>query len=129
MKLIIGGYAQGRLPYVLRRYNLRREDVFDLAKQPISAWAGQPVLYHVEELVTQAMETQENWAKWVTDPKWQHCIFITQEVGCGLVPVSAEERQWREAVGRMNIMLATQAETVERIFCGLSMQIGGVGCL
>ena len=37
--------------------------------------------------------------------------------------ISAEDRKWRETVGRMNTQLAAQAETVERIFCGLSMQL------
>ena len=124
MHLIFGGYAQGRLSYALKTYQ-NTADVFDCATQPLSEWNGQTILYHLEALVSQAL--QQNKAPLTllqeTVPNWQDCILITQEVGCGLVPISAEDRKWREAVGRMNAQLAAQAETVERIFCGLSMQL------
>ena len=115
MHLIFGGYAQGRLSYALKTYHKNTADVFDCAAQPLSEWNGQTILYHLEALVSQSLQE--------TVSNWQDCILITQEVGCGLVPISAEDRQWREAVGRMNAQLAAQAETVERIFCGLSMQL------
>ena len=116
MHLIFGGYAQGRLSYALKTYHKNRADVFDCAAQPLSEWNGQTILYHLEALVSQSL--QQNKAPLTllqeTVPNWQDCILITQEVGCG---------QWREAVGRMTAQLAAQAETVERIFCGLSMQL------
>lgn len=125
MHLIFGGYAQGRLSYALKTYHKNETDVFDCATQPLSEWNGQTILYHLEALVSQAL--QQNKAPLTllqeTVLNWQDCILITQEVGCGLVPISAEDRKWREAVGRMNAQLAAQAETVERIFCGLSMQL------
>ena len=125
MKLVIGGYAQGRLAYVLRQYEKNTEDVFDFAEHSIFEWNNQPILYHMEELVKQAKQENQSVFEWLIKylPLWKNCILITQEVGCGLVPIEAEERQWRETVGRMNIWLAEQAETVERGFCGLSMQI------
>lgn len=99
--------------------------MFDCATQPLSEWNGQTILYHLEALVSQALQQNKAPLTLLQEaiPNWQDCILITQEVGCGLVPISAEDRQWREAVGRMNAQLAAQAETVERIFCGLSMQL------
>jgi len=125
MHLIFGGYAQGRLSYALKTYHKNRADVFDCAAQPLSDWNGQTVLYHLESLVSQALQQNKAPLTLLQEaiPNWLDCILITQEVGCGLVPISAEDRQWREAVGRMNAQLAAQAETVERIFCGLSMQL------
>ena len=97
MHLIFGGYAQGRLSYALKTYHKNAADVFDCATQPLSEWNGQTILYHLEALVSQAL--QQNKAPLTllqeTVPNWQDCILITQEVGCGLVPISAEDRQWR----------------------------------
>lgn len=55
--------------------------------------------------------------------RWQNAVLITQEVGCGLVPVTPQQRQLREAVGHFNRLLAECAETVERVCCGLGMQL------
>lgn len=132
MKLVIGGYAQGRLAYVLQRYEKQTEDVFDLADHSIFDWNKQTILYHIEELVTQAEKESQSVFDWLEKylPLWNDCILITQEVGCGLVPITPEERRWRETVGRMNMWLVSKSETVERIFCGLSMELfpssGGV---
>lgn len=48
---------------------------------------------------------------------------ICNEVGCGLVPIQAEERQRREAVGRLCCQLAERAEAVYRISCGLAIRL------
>ena len=37
--------------------------------------------------------------------------------------MDAEARDWREAVGRMNAMLASKAERVTRLFCGLPLEL------
>lgn len=55
--------------------------------------------------------------------KWKNAVVISQEVGCGLVPVEPEQRRFREAVGRLNCLLAESAETVERVCCGLGMRL------
>lgn len=46
-----------------------------------------------------------------------------QRGGCGLVPIQAEERQRREAVGRLCCQLAERAEAVYRISCGLAIRL------
>ena len=52
-------------------------------------------------------------------------VVIATEVGGGVVPVSPEERTAREAAGRLNCLLARQAETVARVFCGIPMVLKG----
>ena len=52
-------------------------------------------------------------------------VVIATEVGGGVVPVSPEERTAREAAGRRNCLLARQAETVARVFCGIPMVLKG----
>lgn len=129
MRLILGGYAQGKLAYAMERFGLTEKDVWDAAEESISAWNGQHIIYHAEELVTGWLEEGKDPCQATKDMllQWQDVIFISQEVGCGLVPVTAQQRVWREAVGRFNTFLAGQAETVDRVCCGLGMRIKGSG--
>ena len=53
------------------------------------------------------------------EAEWQGCALIGTDFSCGLVPMDAELRAWREANGRMNNFLAERAERVVRMFCGL----------
>ena len=52
-------------------------------------------------------------------------IVTCSEVGAGIVPLDAQERAWREAVGRMSCELASQAETVVRMVCGIPVVLKG----
>ena len=45
------------------------------------------------------------------------------EVGCGIVPLSREDRDYREAVGRAGQKLAEAAREVWRIQCGIPVRI------
>lgn len=51
------------------------------------------------------------------------CIVICNEVGCGVVPMLKEEREYREQVGRMQVILAKSSESVERVICGIAQKI------
>ena len=45
---------------------------------------------------------------------------ITQtEVGAGVIPLSAAEREWREKAGRLACLLASRADIVVRMVCGV----------
>ena len=52
-------------------------------------------------------------------------IVTCSEVGAGIVPLDAQERAWREAVGRMSCELANQAEVVVRMVCGIPVVLKG----
>lgn len=129
MHLILGGYAQGRLSFALQKYDLTPEDVWDAAAEPFVPWQGQRLIYHAEALVTrwiQAGETPEAMLEPILS-QWQNTVVITQEVGCGLVPISAEERAWRDAVGTLNQRLAGAAKIVDRVCCGIGMRLKNSG--
>lgn len=50
-------------------------------------------------------------------------VFISDETGCGIVPMDKLESEWRETVGRINCMLAERAEKVIRVVCGIGVTI------
>ena len=56
-----------------------------------------------------------------------HEIVIATEIGGGLVPIDAAERERREAAGRLACLLAARAETVVRVCCGLPQILRGEG--
>ncbi len=52
-------------------------------------------------------------------------IVIATEIGGGLVPIDAAQRQAREAAGRLACLLAERADTVIRVCCGLPQLLKG----
>lgn len=50
-------------------------------------------------------------------------IAVTNEVGSGIVPISAVARQFRDLQGMVNQHAAAQAETVFLMTCGIPMQV------
>ena len=52
-------------------------------------------------------------------------IVIATEVGGGVVPVDAGERAAREAAGRLACLLASRAQCVVQMFCGIPTILKG----
>ena len=52
-------------------------------------------------------------------------IVIATEVGCGVIPIDAYEREKREAAGRLACALAQRADTVIRVCCGIPQLLKG----
>lgn len=57
MRLILGGYANGRTVYAMQKYQLTAQDCFDASQQPLTDWQGQRLILHVESLT----------ARWLTE--------------------------------------------------------------
>ena len=106
MILIIGGAYQGKTAYAKQTYGLQDADIFTcegLALDPAAR-----CVRHLERFALACVQAGKEPAD-----------------SCGVVPIDPEQRAWREAVGRMNAMLAARAERVTRIFCGLPMELKG----
>lgn len=50
-------------------------------------------------------------------------LVISDEIGCGLVPIEACDRRWREETGRMLTLIAGHSDEVYRIFSGIAQRI------
>lgn len=50
-------------------------------------------------------------------------VIICDEIGCGVVPMTSQEREWREMTGRICCELAKQSVRVDRVFCGIAMTL------
>ena len=77
-------------------------------------------LWDVQELAAQAADLQA-----LADELAQHEIVIATEVGGGVVPMEKDQRERREAAGRLACLLAQRADTVIRVCCGLPQILKG----
>lgn len=127
MIFIFGGYAQGKLNFALKKYGLDYSDVFDSQQNDFSEYRGERIINHFEYMIKKWLEHDENpfvKTEEILD-LLASCVIISQEVGCGLVPVDEDERRFREAVGRANCLVSEKADTVYRVCCGLGLKLKG----
>lgn len=123
MKLVIGGLAQGKLDYVLEKYQLKKEQVWD-GVLPEEECEDNVVIYNLQHWVRERVQKEESLdAIWTFVEEHPDVILICNEVGNGVVPMDPMERAYREQTGRLLIKLASQAESVERVVCGIGQKL------
>lgn len=135
MIMIVGGQCQGKLAFAggipvdekkgdgLLRQDTRviadgRTDTLDKAYE-----AG--IIYHLEAYVRRIMESEEDPAGFVEEILCQNkdAVVIADEIGYGIVPVDAFEREYRERDGRLCQRIAAASEEVYRVVCGIGTRI------
>lgn len=100
------------------------------------AWQGQTELAHAEnpnaevmeafqESIREAVRQGRNPREFAEEICVQHpdAVIVADEVGAGVVPMAAEDRAFREAVGRALCVIAQKAEKVVRVTCGIGVMI------
>lgn len=126
MELYIGGCAQGKLNYVLKQTGIGRDKVIDAAVISENEIGEEVrIINHFHMLIRNLLrqgKDPEVLAKAIT-AKNSKLIIISDEVGNGIVPMEAEEREYRERLGRILCGLAEEAVKVERIICGIGQRI------
>lgn len=129
MILVFGGAYQGKLDYVLDKFQLSEDDVYRCSRDG-DMDLNCRVIYGLEEFVYWC--TENGWeAKAVLESKFDmeaevpflDTIFIANDVSQGLVPMDATDRAFREMMGRTLLHLAKDAEEVHRVFCGLGQRL------
>lgn len=119
MKLITGGAFQGKRIYAQKAYQIPEREVVDAAFASAEEIAAAGLVDHFQEYVRRY---QKNGECTLPDLR-KDAVVICDEVGCGVIPLSREEREFREAAGRLSCTLAEQAETVEWVRCGIARRI------
>lgn len=109
MILIFGGAYQGKREYALERFGTENKKIiYDIDK-----W--------ILELIKSDIDVAEALNKFIEDNS--DAIVICNDISCGIVPIDAEQRKWREAVGRSLAMLSGKSDEVIRLFCGIPTRI------
>ena len=127
MELYIGGYAQGKLNYVLQRYTDESCLVYD-AEFPEKEENGNGekiIINHLHQWIKRQVEMggnpEDEIEKYVE--KHRDIVIISDEIGNGIVPVDVLEREYRERTGRILVRLASGADEVVRVICGIGQKI------
>ena len=137
MRLITGGYAQGKLDCVLSQMSPEQKDrclcIGENSYDPITKIVNPEkwdtlIVNHLHLIIKKlgAKETADTWIWPLIDEcerKGLNLIIICDELGCGIVPTEKEDRVYRENVGRIMCELAAKADKVERVVCGIMMRL------
>lgn len=123
MKFVTGGAYQGKLGYAKKLY-------------PQAEWADGAECSLREILLRGAVDNFHLFVRrWIRDGKSPQeltgaildsksaLIIVCDEIGCGLVPTDAFEREYRESVGRICTEIADNADEVYRVVCGIGVRI------
>ncbi len=102
--LIVGGMAQGKSAFA-RSLSSETEFVDNL-----------------QDIVRQALDTG---APVPQASEFLGKTVVCTELGCGIVPLDAGEREWREQTGRLCCDIAALADCVYRVTCGIAQCIKG----
>lgn len=109
MILVIGGFSQGKLAFVKSEFNIDDKKVFN----KFNDW--------VRSVIKNGDNPVDATNKLIDENP--DLIIISDEIGNGIVPMEKEERDFRDTIGGIQIMLAKQAEEVYRVTCGIGQKI------
>ena len=123
MKLIIGGAYQGKTEYAKKVFSLSDKDIFVCENTEIDF--SSPCIDNLEKFTFACVKSDIDPVEYFKQhsEKWKNSVIICQDIFCGVVPMGAENRKWRQETGRLCQYLSKEAESVVRIFCGLEQKL------
>ena len=126
MRMIIGGAYQGQIDWAKEHYpDASWVDGKDCPVESVFTCEG---IFNFHEYIRRVMEMesslQDKLAKEIMR-KNPNLIIVTDEIGCGLVPVDAFMRNYREKAGRICTELAAFSVQVVRVNLGIGTIIKG----
>ena len=119
MILIIGGAYQGKLDFAKETFGITDADVHICDAGEIDF--SKRCIYKIEEFTAHCDDPIRYFQ--THREQWQDSILILQDIFCGVVPMGAENRAWRQKTGRLSQYLSKEAAQVSRIFCGLEQRL------
>lgn len=119
MIFIFGGAHQGMEAYAQAQCHAGR--ILQLTEQDREIDFTAPAIAGLERFVRGCVQRGESASAYFQAHagEWQGAVLIGMDFSCGVVPMDAQLRLWRDENGRLNNYLSGQAEKVVRMFCGL----------
>ena len=126
MHVFIGGAYNGKTNYVSRWVG-DTAACFCTMETTATAKPGERlVITGLPEWLISTDLTEAQASQAVRDISRHDTIFILTEIGRGIVPMEATQRELRDRCGRLYQQLFAQATTVTRIWYGIPHTIKGV---
>lgn len=135
MILITGGLCQGKRAFAERlcrrelgetgRSDFNCASMADGREDSYTKAFEARIINHLELYIRRLMEAGEDSADFVERLIGQNgeAVVIADEIGCGIVPADAFERDYRETDGRLCQQIAAASKEVYRVVCGIEMKI------
>lgn len=131
MILIIGGASQGKYEYAKNHFPETEiiNKHHEIVRTRLQAGETMDQIvdsYEKAEVAVQMLLEEKTLAQNTSEHsviKDTEVIVISDEVGYGVVPMDAFERQYRDAVGKVNQILAGRAKQVIRVVAGIGVRI------
>lgn len=125
MILIIGGMFQGKKEYVRSRFGLELEDMADGVTCSFEELFCCRGIYHFHEWVRRMLQEKRDLTDLAEKLREENpeILIISNEMGYGVVPVDAFDREYREATGRVCTRIAQASSQVHRVVCGIGTVI------
>ncbi len=128
MILYVGGKYQGKLDIALKDLNLDSSDVFDFKTNNLNEAISKRVWYGIDEYIRKLAYEEIECEKIVeeivdilstSNPQ----AIVINEVGAGVIPIEKKENTFREAVGRVTVLMAEKSDEVYSVVCGLKIKL------
>lgn len=125
MEFITGGAYSGKTEYAKKNYIIKhyvnsKTELDTLLKEEASEDRGCVFVDCVELIVRELCLVGEDAAAYFAQASEnrQEWVFAQRELGCGVVPMDAFERSYREVNGRVACILAGKSGRVIRMVAG-----------
>ena len=120
MELIIGGACQGKKEYAISHFGLEDGEIYTCTEDREPDLSVR-CIDHLERYLRRcAAEDREPAA---LEAFRKDAILICEDITCGIVPINALDRKWRELTGRYLQRLAGAGADVTRVFCGFAQKL------
>lgn len=119
MEMIIGGAYQGKTAYAKEQFpDIKWKCGREITEEELLKAEG---VQGFHEYIRKSLEAGDDLTGLAEKLASQDpdVILVSEEVGYGIVPADAFERQYREAVGRVCTALAAKSSKVTRVVCGI----------
>lgn len=125
MRLIIGGAFQGKKEYVKEQFGIRENQITDGAEADFDAVFRCVCMTQFHQWVKRGL--QEGWNFDGLEERLlkenPQVILVSNELGYGVVPIEAFDREYRELTGRLCTRIAAKSRQVIRVICGIGTVI------